>query len=245
MTWSTRRIYHTALSVSLAAHVAVVGVCALDGAQDDMAAPSPAKVESIVAFNISAPQSKGVPLDEPVADAEAVTKTAVPKPVDGTEADEAGATSGDGMVWTPPPPLRNALPLDVQEPEAPPEAPVINALSLPGERSEPVLVSFSSSVSSDGSIAAEVERLGGAGRIKLSVEIDDEGVPLGCSVLESSGSNLLDTHGCEVVLEYRYEPAKDSLGRAAYGRAFEYLEWGSSEALDRIPDPVSLADVAL
>lgn len=243
MTMSTRKIYSSAIGLSLVAHAAAIGVWAIGWApsgKDLSALPDPVKTESIVAINISAAPSGGTQLDEPIADlAAAAIETADLEPVEGSEEDEAGPMSGDAMIWTPPPPQIQAVPAEREKEITSPL--VIEMVGLPGERSEPVLVSYAASVSSNISIAAEVRRRGGSGRIKLSVEIDDVGVPLGCSVIESSGSNLLDAHGCEVVLGYRYEPATDRLGKPSYGRAFEYLEWGMSDALDRVEQPVTIA----
>lgn len=234
------------------AHLALVAWL-VQGASEENVPLEPVEEPRVVAFNISAApagSASEVPQEEE-AEAAAVAASSedrvidvpIPETVgDGAEAAPEGVDSpigGEHYVWTPPPPK----PIDRKERDRPiaKPAPVISLIKLPGERSDPVLVSFAPVKVDDVGIRSEVERLGGYGAMLMSVEVDDSGLPLGCTIVETSGSNLLDTQGCLVVLGYRYEPARDERGRATYGSASEYLEWGESAQLGGNGGSIGLA----
>lgn len=61
----------------------------------------------------------------------------------------------------------------------------------------------------------------------MLVVINEEGNPQGCSVVTTSGSNILDDLGCNLVMTYRYEPGKDGSGQPIVTTAYELLEWNT------------------
>lgn len=230
-------VFRTALAASAALHLGILG-SALQWSGESVPKEDVEKEDrQVVAFNIRAAArvAEKKPDKEPprpIANPSEPSETTAS--VDAEKAPEE-AYGGDRspMVWTPPPPEPVEF---ARRPEQRVEAAEkIVKLSVAGKRREPKLVSFGPVAIDDDAVGAEVRRLGGYGGLVLTVEIDDEGVPAGCSVFESSGSNLLDTHGCEVVLEYRYEPARDGLGRPAYGRVEEALEWGDDLVISARP----------
>ena len=229
----TQQAYlRTALAVSAALHLGILGSALRWSEQGERKEDTEKEEKQVVAFSLSAAEAAA---EEP-AEEQPRPFSNLSEPLEAAasiEADHAFEVVAAGdrsqMVWTPPPPEPlKFTKRPVQQVEA---ADKIMEIRLPGNRQEPLLISFGAVAIDDDAVGAEVRRLGGYGGLVLAVEIDEEGVPAGCSVLESSGSNLLDTHGCEVVLEYRYEPARDGLGRPAYGRVEEALEWGEDLAV--------------
>ncbi len=239
-----RSIYALAILCSGAAHLCVLGLFL--GRDDTVPAKEAAPEEEahVVAFNISK-QSVAAAAERPVetVDAASVIETSAAEPaeIEGEVNDSSQQPAGElgPRVWTPPPP--QPLEFAKRETEEPVTQAAIAPINLPEKGRDPVLISFGAVRVDDVSVRAEVERLGGSGALVLAVEVDDEGAPLGCSIVESSGSNILDTQGCEIVLGYRYDPARSGFGRPVYGRVLEALEWGEREILGSGRSPVSVA----
>ena len=72
----------------------------------------------------------------------------------------------------------------------------------------------------------EAIRAGAEGRVRFTLEVDAEGRPLSCTVVESSGHAALDRTTCAVMLERaRFAPARDSAGRAVPGTYSTHFAW--------------------
>lgn len=64
------------------------------------------------------------------------------------------------------------------------------------------------------------------GRTDFSLEIDAKGHIMTCNIVNSSGSELLDTTTCsQLILNGRFEPARDAQGRAVAGRWESAMRW--------------------
>ncbi len=62
----------------------------------------------------------------------------------------------------------------------------------------------------------EAKRNREQGTVRVGVVVDADGMPTGCSILESSGSSALDEGTCPIFLEHvRFRPGTDNAGRAA------------------------------
>lgn len=251
----TRRLvsFRCALGLSGAVHVVAVAAClwfAAVGEQKTEATRSE-KGNDLVAINLGGDLSgSAVVDDQPPALLEANADPAEKAHQDEPEASVAGApdgvsdgspSGGDlGMVWTPPPPGAYVEGGSIYEPDRIILPQAIEPVVLADGGVPARLVSFEPMVSADLAVAAEARRLTGRGLIKLSVQIDEEGYTVGCSVVQSSGSNLLDDNACLMVLGYRYEPARSAKGAARFSSAYEYIEWGD----DALMAPLAMKDVS-
>lgn len=64
------------------------------------------------------------------------------------------------------------------------------------------------------------------GRTDFALEIDAKGHIMTCNIVNSSGSELLDTTTCsQLILNGRFEPARDAQGRAVPGRWESAMRW--------------------
>ena len=64
------------------------------------------------------------------------------------------------------------------------------------------------------------------GRTDFALEIDAKGHIMTCNIVKSSGSELLDTTTCsQIILNGRFEPARDAQGRAVPGRWESAMRW--------------------
>lgn len=79
----------------------------------------------------------------------------------------------------------------------------------------------------------EARAAGQSGRTIFSLEIDRNGRVTGCNIVESSGSELLDTTTCSQAILYgRFEPARDASGKAVPGRWQSAMRWKLAEGGD-------------
>lgn len=67
-----------------------------------------------------------------------------------------------------------------------------------------------------------------------ALDIDAQGRVMGCNIVETSGSDLLDSTTCtQVISNGRFRPARDAAGRAVPGRYQGQMRWklveGSNE----------------
>lgn len=95
------------------------------------------------------------------------------------------------------------------------------------------------SLFSDEDYPAAAVRNGEEGPVGFLLSIDAEGKPAGCAVTSSSGSAVLDTTTCRLLMERaRFTPARDSNGRATADELHGRIVW-------RLPDdePPRLAAV--
>lgn len=71
---------------------------------------------------------------------------------------------------------------------------------------------------------------GQAGRTAFSLDIDPMGRVTGCNIIETSGSELLDSTTCsQAILNGRFKPARDTSGRAVPGRWVSAMRWQLAE----------------
>lgn len=71
---------------------------------------------------------------------------------------------------------------------------------------------------------------GQAGRTAFSLDIDPLGRVTGCNIVETSGSELLDSTTCsQAILNGRFKPARDASGRAVPGRWVSAMRWQLAE----------------
>lgn len=66
----------------------------------------------------------------------------------------------------------------------------------------------------------------GQGVVRFVLDVDPTGVPVNCSVTQSSGRDDLDDTACRLVTERaRFEPAKDSKGKPVAGTYANSVRW--------------------
>lgn len=226
------------ISTSVFAHLAVAGVMAASMVSWSFPEdPIEFEEENLVAFNLGpqtdSEESSPIPEIAPPTAVEESTGPESDAPVEEVAFQEGG--SGDEeTIWTPPPPDEGTKPSDykgVDEGKGK-VIPEIDLIELPGEGVEPLLVSYDVGKFDGARALEEAARLQGEGRLKMMVVIDEEGIPIGCSIVDTSGSNVLDDLGCGLVMTYRYDPGKDSEGKPVQSMAYEMLEWSRASALD-------------
>ncbi len=72
------------------------------------------------------------------------------------------------------------------------------------------------------------------GRTQFSLDIDAAGRITGCNILESSGSDLLDSTTCsQLILNGRFKPAMDRSGKPMRGTWKSAMRWRLSDAEPR------------
>lgn len=65
-----------------------------------------------------------------------------------------------------------------------------------------------------------------AGRVKVQLAVGRDGRVAGCAVLSSSGSAVLDSVACRLLVRRaRFTPAMDSNGNPAVGTIVQQVEW--------------------
>jgi TonB family protein len=68
------------------------------------------------------------------------------------------------------------------------------------------------------SYPVEAQRQGWEGRSSVAVQVDPNGAPTGCEVVQSSGHAVLDEATCRIVVDrVLFVPARDGQGRAVSG----------------------------
>lgn len=186
------------------------------------------KSESVLSFNLAAPSDEA-------NEATKVPQLAPPKPlknVEGEFVEEKEASdssfsfglSGGGNIWTPPPPP------DARTGATSPEGLDRSRIILPkitfnGLGTDPVLISYDIGLYTGSEALIEAARLNKTGRMKMVVQISEEGIPLGCTVIETTGSTSLDNLGCGLIMTYKYEPALDNREKPKQAVIYEILEW--------------------
>lgn len=184
--------------------------------------------QKLVTFDLAGPETDSeelarVPEIAPPTAVEESTGPVVDAPVEEMAFLEGGSGTDD-MIWTPPPPGAVGREAVDGVGEGQPTPPM-EFIELPENGTEPTLVSYDMGKFSGARALSEAARLQGSGGMKMMVVIDEKGTPRGCSVVTTSGSNVLDDLGCNLVMTYRYEPGKDGEGRAIESMAYELLEW--------------------
>lgn len=227
------------LTGSFAFHGLIASAIALS-MLDFKVANEPVKKDEprLISFDIAGPETdaeekSNIPAIAPPTAVEESIADPVEAPVEEIAFLEGG-TGEDSMVWTPAPPGaegREKVDGVAEMLDAKPR-PKMEFIDLPEDGVAPTLVSYDMGTFSGAKALSEATRLQGNGSLKMLVMISDAGEPEGCSVVSSSGSNVLDDLGCGLVMTYRYEPGKDGAGRPIQSTAYEMLEW-SSDPLDR------------
>jgi len=131
------------------------------------------------------------------------------------------------LAWQPavPPPAPPLITLPVAPPIAglekePPPAELF-ARAVPPKPEHPLI-----SYVSDNDYPPAVLRAGEQGLVAFALRIDRTGTPVGCSVLQTSGSVLLDMNTCRIMLaRARFEPAKDASGRVVESAFRAKMRW--------------------
>lgn len=186
--------------------------------------------QKLITFDIAGPQTDS---EEKASIPELAPPTAVEESV-GPETDSPveeiafleGGSGVDEMIWTPAPPGTEGREAVEGTGEGQP-IPPMEFIELPENGIEPTLVSYDMGKFSGARALSEAARLQGSGSLKMLVVINEEGNPQGCSVVTTSGSNILDDLGCNLVMTYRYEPGKDGSGQPIVTTAYELLEWNT------------------
>lgn len=81
------------------------------------------------------------------------------------------------------------------------------------------------------SYPAQARARGEAGRTAFALDIDAQGRVTNCSILESSGSELLDSTTCsQAILNGRFHPARDAGGKPVAGRWSSAMRWKITES---------------
>ena len=197
--------------------------------------PLPEPDQKLITFDIAGPETDAeekasIPELAPPTVVEESTGPVVDAPVEEMAFLEGGSGVED-MIWTPAPPgAEGRLPSEESN-DAPP-APKIEFIELPEDGVEPTLVSYDMGKFSGARALSEAARLQGSGSLKMLVSISEQGIPQGCSVATTSGSNVLDDLGCNLVMTYRYEPGKDGTGKPIVTTAYELLEWDTDRVRD-------------
>ena len=186
--------------------------------------------QKLITFDIAGPETDSeetasIPELAPPTAVEESTGPVVDVPVEEMAFLEGGS-GVDEMIWTPAPPGAEGREAVEGAGEGVP-LPQMEFIELPENGVEPTLVSYDMGKFSGAGALSEAARLQGNGSMKMMVIIDDDGIPEGCSVVTTSGSNVLDDLGCNLVMTYRYEPGKDGAGRPIMSSAYELLEWNT------------------
>ena len=135
-----------------------------------------------------------------------------------------GTSGSDVLIWTPPPPVPMAGPAG--SPDGIAEARVyVPEVTMGNGPAEAVLLSFDSAKLSDQASRDEARRLSGSGLMVMTVDVDETGRPSSCAVTTSTGSALLDGKGCDLVMTYRYRPARGVGGRPVASSVIESIEF--------------------
>lgn len=236
------------LTISVASHLAIAGVIAASFISWE----KPIELEDdrpvISAFDVSGVKTdsdKFAPIPE--ISAPSTKENAIEDPIDAPVQEVAfneGGTGDDLTVWTPEPPTYGNAPgkLAQVEGEKVLEPSAFEFIQAPKEGSEPTLISFEPGSFSGAKEIQEAIRLSGEGNLTMQVLIDVAGKPIGCSVVESSGSNILDDLGCGLIMTYRYDPGKDGDGVAIESSIFEVLEWSKGDRGDAASSAVKRRD---
>lgn len=73
------------------------------------------------------------------------------------------------------------------------------------------------------------------GRVGFRLQVDRDGRPSGCSILSSSGSSLLDSTTCRLLVERaRFTPARDAQGKPSPDSFVGGIVWSMGEASPRL-----------
>lgn len=121
---------------------------------------------------------------------------------------------------------RGAAPRPAASP-APVASPAVNAAPA-GQGPEPI--GAVASWFPEDSYPPAARAAGQAGRTAFSLDIDPLGRVTGCNIVETSGSELLDSTTCsQAILNGRFKPARDASGRAVPGRWVSAMRWQLAE----------------
>ena len=233
--WSTD--FRKGLTASVGVHALLTGVVLASMVDWRLPEPIPPEPDQkLITFDIAGPQTDS---EEKASIPELAPPTAVEESA-GPETDAPveeiafleGGSGVDDMIWTPAPPGAEGREAVEGVGEGTP-VPQMEFIELPENGVEPTLVSYDMGKFSGARALSEAARLQGSGSLKMLVVIDEEGNPQGCSVVTTSGSNVLDDLGCNLVMTYRYEPGKDGSGRPIVTTAYELLEWNTDRAGSR------------
>ena len=228
---ATQTDLRKAVLVSVGAHVTVVAAVLVSSL--NLSLPEPEKLEDrpLMTFDISGAETDSeekyeIPEILPPMAAENATGDVVVEETSEIPAPVGG--SGDvKRLWTPPPPDRQ-IATGLTSGSERSKALIIDTIENPGEGTDPQLIEFDAGRFTQSAALNEASRLQGEGRLKMTLTIDEQGIPIGCTTSETSGSNLLDQLGCELVMDYRYEPGRGPDQRPRGAVVYEYLEWSST-----------------
>jgi TonB family protein len=88
---------------------------------------------------------------------------------------------------------------------------------------------------SDADYPASAVRNREQGAVAFRLKVGADGRPAGCSVTSSSGSTILDTTTCALLMERaRFEPARDGRGRATADEFHGRIIWRLPDASPRV-----------
>ncbi|MBR0551705.1 energy transducer TonB [Stakelama marina] len=93
---------------------------------------------------------------------------------------------------------------------------------------------------SDNDYPAEAKRAGWTGAVEFKLAVSPEGTVSECTIVKSSGHQLLDDRACEVISERaKFKPAHDAAGRAVASTWSSKFRW----QLDDVnPGPFELGE---
>jgi TonB family protein len=133
--------------------------------------------------------------------------------------------------------IRIALPLALALLAAAPAAASAEPQSTAPARAKANLASLFS----DEDYPAEAVRNHEQGPVAFSLSVGADGTPTACSVTASSGSAILDSTTCRLLMERaRFEPARDARGRPATDSVHGRIVWRLPEEEPEVPAALML-----
>ena len=191
--------------------------------------------ERVLAFNVPGPSIEA----ENVVDIPQIAPPTSVKDGKGDPSNEPAAavsiqagSSGD-WVWTPPPPDKVSSTVSSSVEGVANSRIVFPTLSFEGMGTDPVLVDYDIGQFDGAEALQDAARLNRTGRMKMTVQVDERGIPVGCTNIETSGSSILDNLGCGLIMSYRYEPALNNQKKPKAAIIYELLEWSSDKSKNK------------
>jgi TonB family protein len=93
-------------------------------------------------------------------------------------------------------------------------------------RGAPIQLGFIETISADRDYPAEAIRRRESGELAYDVDVSEDGAPLGCTIIRSSGSEALDRRTCELIMtRCLFIPAADGAGGRRRGVYHGRFRW--------------------
>lgn len=132
--------------------------------------------------------------------------------------------------------LPRGSPPVIMVPAAPPTPEQVSQRSANSQASFPRPINPGGWISQEDYPAAAI-RANAEGVVGYRLDVDPNGRPTSCSVLESSGNADLDAAACTLLTRRgRFEPARDARGRAISGSYVSRVRWDLGGRLRPIPN---------